>query len=472
MSADSQQFAAADGRTSLHLLVEEADRQLRICNACRYCEGLCAVFPALERRTVLDGGDISQLANLCHDCRSCYDACMYTAPHEFAINIPRALSDVRLEDYRGLVWPRRVPALLQGWSGVFSGGVIAVLVVLLVATAHVGFSGLIRDSDGPASPYQLIPYGVLLVLLFIPTVFAFAVFAAAGVTYWRRVGGASKRLSWSAVAKAVGYAATLRYLRGGGQDCYYPEDTVPSPARRHLHALVAYGFGLCFLSTIVAAVMQDIIGQNPPYPVLSVPVMSGIVGGVGIVIGTIGLLRLKMHSSQVTSVREMTIKDYGLLVALAFLALSGLATLAARSTPAFGLIFLVHLAAICLTFAAAPYSKFIHVLFRFLALVRDNFERAETDPDVGLSVDSARPPRSGLRSRAGARTAESGRGAAPYASRRALRQRHSEVSGTEGNGRGRGRTGRLPTARGRRRGGGLPRCPGAGWRTGRRVGLP
>ena len=28
----------------------EADRQLTICNACRYCEGYCAVFPALERQ--------------------------------------------------------------------------------------------------------------------------------------------------------------------------------------------------------------------------------------------------------------------------------------------------------------------------------------------------------------------------------------------------------------------------------------
>ena len=27
----------------------EANRQMTICNACRYCEGLCAVFPAMER---------------------------------------------------------------------------------------------------------------------------------------------------------------------------------------------------------------------------------------------------------------------------------------------------------------------------------------------------------------------------------------------------------------------------------------
>ena len=64
-------------------LFTEAERQLTICNACRYCEGYCAVFPALERRRELTEGDIAHLADLCHDCRACYTACMYAPPHEF-----------------------------------------------------------------------------------------------------------------------------------------------------------------------------------------------------------------------------------------------------------------------------------------------------------------------------------------------------------------------------------------------------
>jgi citrate/tricarballylate utilization protein len=71
----------------------------------------------------------------------------------------------------------------------------------------------------------------------------------------------------------------------------------------------------------------------------------------------------------------MTVKDYGFLVALTFLALTGLATLLTRSTAAFGIVYLLHLAAIVLCFAAAPYTKFMHIVYRFLALVRDNLER-------------------------------------------------------------------------------------------------
>jgi citrate/tricarballylate utilization protein len=70
----------------------------------------------------------------------------------------------------------------------------------------------------------------------------------------------------------------------------------------------------------------------------------------------------------------MTVKDYGLLVALTFPGLSGLAVLLVRETPAFGIVLLVHLASVMLSFASAPYSKFSHLIYRFLALVRDNLE--------------------------------------------------------------------------------------------------
>jgi citrate/tricarballylate utilization protein len=364
-----------DGRTSLDLLVQEASRQLTICNSCRYCEGLCAVYPALERRQLLSTADISQLANLCHDCRACYDACMYTPPHEYAINVPEALAAVRLEDYRRYVWPATPPRILRGWTGIFSGAVIASVIVLIVAVINVGgFSGLAASGMGAKSPYELIPYGALLTLLLIPAVFSVAVTGFAARKFWKETGAAGAGWPGRALARAAWYAATLRYLRGGGGDCYYPEETVPSASRRRLHALVAYGFGLCLVSTTAAAIMQDITGIQPPYPVVSVPVLAGLAGGAGLLVGCVGLLLLKARASQVTSVSDMTIKDYGLLTGLAFLALSGLATFLVRSTPAFGPVFLIHMAAVMVCFATAPYSKFVHLVYRFLALVRDTME--------------------------------------------------------------------------------------------------
>ncbi len=376
----------AGGRVALPMLMTQARRQLDVCNACRYCEGLCAVFPALERRRVIEDGDISQLANLCHDCRACFDACMYDPPHEFAIDLPKALSAVRVADYERYVWPRRVPGLLSGWSGLLAGPVV----MLAVAVGYSGWGSLVHRSHGAASPYDVIPYGALVGLMLAACLYSVVVMAFAARSYWREVAstsatgqpaagtrpaGGRARFTVSAVRRAAWYAATLRYLRGGGAECYYPQDDRPSAGRRRLHALVAYGFGLCVVSTAAAAITQDLVGVQPPYPVLSVPVLTGTVGGIGLVIGCAGLLVLKTRSSAVTSFDQMTIKDYGLLVSLEFLALSGLATLLVRDTAAFPIVFLIHMAAVIEALAMAPYSKFVHLVFRFAALVRDNLER-------------------------------------------------------------------------------------------------
>jgi len=88
------------------LASEEAQRVLAICNACRYCEGFCAVFPALERRLEFVEADVHYLANLCHNCGSCLYACQYAPPHEFALNFPKVLAQVRGETYRRYAWPQ------------------------------------------------------------------------------------------------------------------------------------------------------------------------------------------------------------------------------------------------------------------------------------------------------------------------------------------------------------------------------
>ena len=45
-------------------ILKEADRVMAICNACRYCEGFCAAFPAMELRRTFSNRDLKYLANL------------------------------------------------------------------------------------------------------------------------------------------------------------------------------------------------------------------------------------------------------------------------------------------------------------------------------------------------------------------------------------------------------------------------
>ena len=87
-------------------VLQKAEQEMTICNACRYCEGFCAVFPAMELRTTFTKGDLLHLANLCFDCRACYYACQFAPPHEFAVNIPKIFSDLRVDTYQDYAWPR------------------------------------------------------------------------------------------------------------------------------------------------------------------------------------------------------------------------------------------------------------------------------------------------------------------------------------------------------------------------------
>src|SRR5437773_3446100 len=112
--------------------------QLDVCNACRYCEGYCAVFPALEKRRNFSPGDVVYLANLCHDCRACFYACMYAPPHEFGVNIPKALAEVRERTYAQYALPRVAARLAERHGAVL---LTSTLLSVVFFAAVVALSG-------------------------------------------------------------------------------------------------------------------------------------------------------------------------------------------------------------------------------------------------------------------------------------------------------------------------------------------
>lgn len=355
-------------------LFAEARRQLSVCNACRYCAGYCPVWPELELRTDLSDGDLGYLANLCHDCQDCYTACMYTAPHEFAINPPQVFAGLREDTYRRYAWPRRMPEPLRGWRGIVAALVAAV--ALLAAGSDAATGQVLSAGGRPGGPYQVVPYWLLLVLVGLPALWCVAVLGAGTLRYWRDIHGRLADLARpGAWAAALGQAARLRNLNGGGAGCDYPGDA-PSAARRRFHHALGYGFLLCVASTVSAAVEQDLLGVGPPYPYLSVPVATGTLGGLGMIAGGAGLLALKARSDAARSTPGMRAADYAFTAALLLLAASGLLTLAVRDTQAFGPVLTAHLAAVMVSFAIAPYTKFAHWPYRLLALYKNNLDPA------------------------------------------------------------------------------------------------
>ena len=260
-------------------LVLEAQRQLEICNACRYCEGYCAVFPALERRRSFDEGDIIYLSNLCHDCRGCYTACMYAPPHEFNVNIPALLSEVRLGVYEDYSSPRALGQTFRRQiRSIASTLFAALLLTVLFALAFDGPDTLFSPHHGPGAFYTVIPYLAMFVPAMVISLLVIAMLIIGLVRYWRDTGATSAGgPDAQSFLQATWQSLTLTFLRGGGNGCDYPGET-GSYSRLVFHSFVSYGFLAAFAATVAAAVEQDVFGVLPPYPIVSLPVLLGIAG--------------------------------------------------------------------------------------------------------------------------------------------------------------------------------------------------
>jgi citrate/tricarballylate utilization protein len=361
-------------------LFAEAQRQLTICNACRYCEGYCAVFPAMELRRELTGGDVAFLAHLCHDCRACYYACMYTPPHEFAVNVPRVLAQVRQATYERYAWPGMLGRLVREvrlGAALAAGAVVAVAALVLLVT---GRGRLFTPHPGPGGFYDVISYEVTLISGLAVAAYVAAVWASGGARFWRETGMLPRgTLSLRSVAAAAWEAATLRWLRGGGPGCPYPRERASS-RRRVLHALVFYGFLAAVASTTLAAVYQDLLHRLPPYPVTSAPVVLGTLGGAGMIAGCAGLLMLKGASDPSPAEAGAVALDYSFLIILGLAAVTGMLTLVLRGTAAMGTVLTIHLGLVAALYITAPYGKFVHAVYRFVALVRNHIEQHAVPP--------------------------------------------------------------------------------------------
>jgi citrate/tricarballylate utilization protein len=356
-------------------LIIEADRQLTICNACRYCEEFCAVFPAIELRTDFNGDDVLYLANLCHDCRECYYACQYAPPHEFAVNIPQVLTQVRHETYRTYSWPGFLGKVGQLGTWATVGLAAGLAAVFLLLTGITGFSELGHGHSGPGAFYAVIPWLAMLIPALALGIFAVAALVIGAVKFMIATGPSPRDLvPTRAAVGALADAMSLRYMRGpDSAGCSYPADK-PSQARVVFHSLVAYGFLTDFASTGAAAIWQDFLGVRPPYPILSVPVILGIVGGAAILVGVAGLLGLRRRSDAAPSAAAMTALDRAFLVLLGLVCASGLLLMALRSTPALAVLLDVHLGTVAALFLTMPYGKFAHGIYRYAALVRYRLE--------------------------------------------------------------------------------------------------
>ena len=367
----------------------EVARQLQICNACRYCEGFCAVFPAMTRRLEFGKADVHYLANLCHNCGACLHACQYAPPHEFAINVPKAMAEVRGQTYVDYAWPPAFGKLYQKNGLTLSLALVAGLFIFLaLAVAMQGGLGQLWNQNLGDNFYNLFPHN-LLVSIFAP-VFLFVVFALfMGVRrFWKAVKPATSGVDVSgpAAAEATHDVLRLKYLDGGHGDGCHNENDEYTLKRRRFHHFTFYGFMLCFAATALGTIYHYVFGWAAPYELPSLPKVLGALGGLSLMLGTAGLWHLNRTRHPLHGDVKQKPMDLGFIALLFVVAASGLALWLGRATPALALLLCLHLGAVIALFATLPYGKFAHGVFRTASLLRHNTEKREPSP-IGLGAD-------------------------------------------------------------------------------------
>ncbi|MGD0976373.1 MAG: tricarballylate utilization 4Fe-4S protein TcuB [Candidatus Korobacteraceae bacterium] len=357
-------------------LMREGEHMMTVCNACRYCEGFCAVWPAMEFRRKFAEGDLTYLANLCHNCSECYYACQYAPPHEWEVNPPQTFAKIRAQSYEQYAWPKPLASAFRANALVVSLAVALMLVIFLFgATQALGGKSL-ATAIPRGDFYKITSHETLVLAFGAAGLFATLALLIGLVRFWRGTGEqVSDLTNLPALATAIKDVLALKYLDDSGWGCAYPSEK-SSQSRRWFHHFTFYGFLLCFAATTLGAIYYYGFGWKGPYGYFSLPVVLGTLGGIGLLIGPSGLYFLKLGRNREITDEKQCGMDVAFLVMLLLTSASGLLLLVLRETAAMSSLLVIHLGVVMALFLTLPYGKFVHGVYRCAALLKYALERA------------------------------------------------------------------------------------------------
>ncbi len=290
--------------------------------------------------------------------------------------MPQTLAIARNESYAAYAWPR-------AFSGAFArnGLAISVIAALSIAAFIFGFAAftdrkvLLGIHTGPGAFYQLMPHNAMAALFGAAFLYAIVALIMGVRAFWRDIGEpVGMKLDAKSLLQAIRDAGELRYLDGGGVGCFN-EDDKPTDRRKIYHHLTFYGFALCFAATCVATLYHFLFAREAPYAWWDLPVVLGTLGGLGLLIGPVGLLAEKWKRDPVLVDETRMGMDVAFIAMLFLTGLTGIALLLWRDTAAMGPLLALHLGVVFALFVTMPYGKFVHGIYRFVALVRYARER-------------------------------------------------------------------------------------------------
>jgi citrate/tricarballylate utilization protein len=355
-------------------LVDEAIRIVTICNACRYCEGHCAVFPAITRAAAFDADTMDHLANLCHQCGACYQHCQYADPHEFNVNIPKTLADVRQASYEAHLWPSQLKWAVH-YNGWFTMATLIALITAFIAgiVGQHGIDALFKSNE--AGFYGLIPHQIMINTFGLLSLFVVLSWVLTFRNFWRTLSLPTvSKVPWLAYRAALADALNLKNLGGGHDLGCYDSDEKPSRNRRQFHHLTVIGFLLCFAATSLGTVYHYLLQLPAPYDWLTLPKLTGTIGGVMLFIGSAGLLYINKTMTKDIQPEQPSLGT-SLIWLLLLTSMTGLLLPVLRETSFLAALLAIHLGCVAALFLNFALGKFVHGFYRLIALIADHADR-------------------------------------------------------------------------------------------------
>ena len=174
--------------------------------------------------------------------------------------------------------------------------------------------------------------------------------------------------------RALCSVLTMKNLDGGhGQGCY-EKGEVASQTRRVFHQLTMYGFLFCFVATSLGTVYHYGLNTPAPYGWLSAPKIFGMIGGVSLLVGCAGLWWSKLQVELAMKTEDGGLGN-SLIILLFFTSLSGLVLPFLKDTAQLAPVLCLHLGFVLALFLNFGWGKFVHGLYRFVALIASEYEK-------------------------------------------------------------------------------------------------
>ncbi len=347
---------------------------LKKCFQCATCSVICPIspdtkpFPRKEMIAASWGLKDRLVANhdiwLCHNCGDCTTNCPRGAKPGDVLGALRAYA---VTDYavpsavaRAVNDPKKLPILL------------AVPVVLfLVLGLITGLLDFTPEGDEIVQGHFVSTW--LVDMIMIPTFFlAVAVFGLGlkrflyDIHDQAVIAGKTQKKELDLVGLIPAFIRTIPTILTHRKfnECGENKD------RATAHLLVLFSFIALFIVTNIFFVALYVLGQPGPYAQLNPVKWLANIGGVGLVVGSILLIKQRMDNQDQIS----SYKDWYLLGLALGLGVTGLGT---EITRLLGWAFIsyalysIHLIFIFSLFAYTPFSKLAHIVYRTVAMTYD-----------------------------------------------------------------------------------------------------